>query len=256
MRVTKCHFCDRRYNEVDAYIKHLESAHMDLIPPDMEAGQFFYFLKTGKKEGKCVICGKPTGWNSKTNKYKRFCDNPKCKEKYIQTFQNRMIGKYGKITLLNDPEQQKLMLSHRHISGTYLWSDKVHKVTYTGSYEKEWFEFLDLVFDFDPTDIIAPSPHTYIYQYEGKNHFYIPDCFITSLNLEIEIKDGGDNPNMHPKIQEVDKVKEALKDQVMMSNGTFNYLKITNKDHEKFFKYLMLAKDKFANGDNKPIYML
>ena len=236
MKVTKCNFCDRRFNDVDTYINHLESNHMDIIPPDMSAGQFYYYLKTGKDKGKCVICGKPTGWNPKTNKYKRFCENPKCKEKYVQTFQNRMIGKYGKVTLLNDPEQQKIMLSHRSISGEYLWSDKVHKIPYTGSYEKEWFAFLDLIFDFDPTDIIAPSPHTYYYQYEGKDHFYIPDCFITSLELEVEIKDGGDNPNMHHKIQEVDKVKEQLKDQVMMTNGKFNYLKIYKMTANKQMK--------------------
>lgn len=255
--ITKCKFCDKRFNDVDHYVAHLEKAHSDIIPEDMTAYQFFYYLKTGKTHGNCVICKKKTEWNPKTNKYARFCNNPKCKEAYIDMFKNRMIGKYGKVSLLNDPEQQRLMLAHRKISGEYEWSDHIHKIPYTGSYELSFFEFLDTILDLDPEDIIAPSPHTYTYQYEGKNHFYIPDAFICSLSLEIEIKDGGDNANMHPKIQAVDKVKEQLKDQVMMSNSAqFNYLKIVNKNNARFFEYLMRAKENFANGIQKPIFMI
>lgn len=255
--ILKCKFCDKRFDDVDHYVAHLEKSHLDMIPKDMTPHQYYYYLKTGKLHGNCVMCKKPTKWNPKTNKYARFCENPKCKEAYIKMFQNRMIGKYGKVTLLNDPEQQKIMLANRKISGVYEWSDHIHKIPYTGTYEKSFFEFLDLIVDFDPDDIIAPSPHTYIYQYEGKDHFYIPDAFIGSLSLEIEIKDGGDNTNMHPKIQAVDKVKEKLKDQVMMSNGSqFNYLKIVNKDNQKFFEYLMKAKENVASGNNKPIFMI
>lgn len=253
----KCHFCDFRTPDVLKYTNHLEQAHGDLLPEGMGGDQFYYSLKTGKTHGKCVQCGKPTGWNEKTHKYHRFCDNPKCKEAYREIFKKRMIGKHGKITLLNDPAQQKLMLARRRISGEYQWSDNIHVSQYTGSYELEFLKFLDIVMDFDPEDVMAPSPHTYYYEYEGKKHFYIPDLFILSLNLEIEIKDGGDNPNTHPKIQNVDKVKEQLKDEVMKSNiHSFNYLKIVNKDHKKFLRYLEKAKEQFATGVTQPICML
>ena len=109
--------------------------------------------------------------------------------------------------------------------------------------------------NFDPADIMCPSHHTYYYEYNGKRHFYIPDFFIPSLQLEIEIKDGGDNPNMHHKIQDVDKVKEKLKDDVMKSNQ-FNYLKITNKDNKKFLDYLILAKEQNEDKNEKPIFMV
>lgn len=256
MSVIKCKYCDKYFNEPDQYVSHLEKYHSDMIPEDMCAYQFYYFLKTNKTHGNCVMCKKETTWNEKTHKYNRFCNNPKCKEKYIEIFRNRMVGKYGKITLLNDPEQQKKMLANRSISGVYEWSDG-KKIPYTGSYELSFLEFLDLVMDFDSSDIIAPSPHTYYYEYEGKKHFYIPDFFIPSLNLEIEIKDGGDNENNHPKIQAVDKVKEQLKDEVMKSNNkNFNYLKIVNKDNKKFFRYLEVAKSNFFNGIEKPIFMV
>ena len=252
-----CQFCNSMFLDIDGYVVHLEEDHEDMIPPDMVPWQFYYYLKTGKVNGSCVMCKKPTEWNDSTHKYNRFCNDPKCKEKYREIFRQRMIGKYGKVSLLNDPEQQKKMLAHRKISGEYTWSkDPRIKIPYTGSYEKKFLEFLDYDMNMDPNDIIAPSPHTYFYVYEGEKHFYIPDFFIPSLNLEIEIKDGGDNPNTHHKIQEVDKVKEKLKDDVMKSvKNSFNYLKIENMDHIKFLTYLQVAKVKFQNDEVEKIFM-
>ena len=250
-----CRFCDYFCYEADDFVSHLEKHHDEMIPEDMSPWQFSYYLRTGKTHGNCVICKGKTSWNEKTHKYNRLCEKPKCKETYINIFKNRMIGKYGKTTLLNDPEQQKKMLANRQISGEYTWRDHVHKTTYTGSYEKSFLEFLDVVMNFDPNDIIAPSPHTYWYTYEGQKHFYIPDFFIPSLELEIEIKDGGDNPNMHSKIQNVDKVKEKLKDDVMMNNQ-FNYIKIVNKDNTALFKFLELAKEREFDKVQKPIFII
>lgn len=257
MKVIKCKYCDTIFDNPDQYVSHIEKFHLSMIPSNMSSYQFYYYLKTGKSSGKCIMCGHETGWNDKTHKYKRFCENKKCKDKYVETFRNRMITKHGKITLLNDPEHQKKMLANRRISGTYRWSDGVAEIPYTGSYELSFLEFIDRVLDFDPSDIIAPSPHTYYYIYEGKKHFYIPDFFIPSLNLEIEVKDGGDNPNTHHKIQDVDKVKEMLKDEVMKSNSNnFNYLKIYNKNNEVLFKYLEIAKQQAFKGITKPIIMI
>lgn len=248
-----CKFCDFFCYSADDYVSHLEKHHNELIPENMTPWQFYYYLKTNKTHGNCIICKSETKWNETTHKYNRFCNNPKCKEKYREVFKNRMIGKYGKTTLLNDPEQQKIMLSKRKISGEYLWSDHVHVLQYTGTYEKSFLIFLDHVLNFDPNDILSPSPHTYWYDYEGKKHFYIPDFFIPSLDLEIEIKDGGDNPNNHHKIQEVDKVKEQLKDEVMKKNK-FNYIKIVNKENKKILEYLDKARENINN--DQPIYMI
>ena len=252
-----CKFCDTFFYDVSDLVAHVEKKHSDEIPEDMTPWQYVYFLRTGKKNGKCIICKNLTDWNEKTHKYNRFCNNPACKEKYKEEFRKRMIGKYGKVSLLNDPEQQKKMLANRKISGVYLWSDHVHETPYTGSYEQNFLEFLDHVLNFDPEDVIGPSPHTYYYVYENEKHFYIPDFFIPSLNLEIEVKDGGDNPNTHQKIQAVDKVKEKLKDQVMISNNVFNYIKIINKDNQRIIKYLEKAKENFIEGkEDSLIFML
>lgn len=248
----RCKLCQFICFSNDEYVSHLEDVHMDSIPEDMDGWQFLYYLKTGKTHGNCVMCKSPTTWNTVTHKYNRFCDKKSCKDRYRELFKTRMTGKYGKTTLLNDPEQQKKMLANRKISGKYIWRDRVHESTYTGSYEKSFLEFLDKVLGFNPDDVVTPSPHTYWYTYEGKRHFYIPDLFIPSLNLEIEIKDGGDNPNMHQKIQSVDKVKEALKDEVMKTSS-LNYLKITNKNNKKFLDFL--EKNKYNDEPERPIIM-
>ena len=241
-RRINCKHCSDFFYSVDDYATHLEKNHLEMIPPDMKVRQYIYFLNTGKTHGDCVVCKSPTKWNDATNKYHRFCENPKCKEIYREEFKRRMIGKYGKITLLNDPEQQKLMLARRKISGIYKWSDMIHETTYTGSYEFEFLEFLDHVMNFDPNDVMAPSPHTYYYVYNGEKHFYIPDFFISSLGLELEIKT---HENMHQKIQAVDVVKEKLKDQVMAGNkNTFDYLKIVDKNYMSLLDYLQKAKDR------------
>lgn len=253
-----CKFCERILKDEESYASHIDRMHHDMMIPGMVPRQFVYYLRTGKTHGSCVICKKETRWNDKTNKYHRFCDNPKCKEIYRETFKNRMMDKYGKVTLLNDPEQQKKMLAARKISGEYQWSDRnpLHKFNYTGSYEHDFLLFMDHVLDFDPSDIMMPSSHVYYYIYQNEKHFYIPDCFIPSLDLEIEIKDGGDNPNNHPKIQEVDKAKEHLKDEIFKSPKIpFNYLKIVNKEYMKFFKYLEEAKEQELEGNNRKIVM-
>lgn len=258
----ECKLCEdnhERFKTIEGLYSHLERKHHDEIPPDWSVEQFAYYLKTGKKHGTCVICKGKTKFNPKTGKYYRLCENPKCKEKNREIFEKRMIGKYGKVSLLDDPEQQKKMLANRSISGEYTWSDGTKK-TYTGSYEYDFLRFLDVLMDYPSRDVITPSPHTYYYEYEGKKHFYIPDVYIESLNLEIEIKDGGDNPNTHHKIQDVDKIKERLKDQVLLSQTSVSYIKITNKSYDTFMKYLMELKDQYNKLDRRekftPIFIL
>lgn len=240
----KCPLCGENFISIDGLQEHIEDDHEDEIPEDYSPMRYIYYLRTGKTHGNCIVCHRDTEWNETTHKYKRLCERTQCKDTYVKTFKNRMIGKYGKTTLLNDPDHQRKMLSHRKISGEYKWSDGSIK-TYTGSYELDFLKFLDLVMQYDSDDVMTPSPHTYYYIYENEKKFYIPDMFIPSLNLEIEIKDGGDNENKHPKIQKVDKVKEKLKDEVMMSIKDIDYIKVTNKDYDIFVKYLTKRKEEY-----------
>lgn len=246
----KCKICGKTFVDLTGLYTHIDKYHKSMIPKDMSVPQYYYYMKTGRTNGNCVMCKQPTTWNKNTSKYNRFCDNPACKEKYVAEFRKRMITKYGKVHLLNDPAKQREMLANRKISGTYRW-DNGHETAYTGSYELDFLKLLDNFFDWDPVDISMPSPHTYSYMHEGVERFYIPDVFIHSLDLEIEVKDGGDNPNMHHKIQDVDKVKEKLKDEVLMSQKAFHYIKITNKNYTNFFNFLKKAKEEFSKYEDE-----
>ncbi len=108
-----CKICREKYKSLEGLYSHIEEEHEELIPKDMSVEQYYYFMKTGKSHGNCVMCKGATKWNESTQKYHRFCSNPKCKEKYKEEFKKRMIGKHGKVHLLNDPEQQKKMLANR-----------------------------------------------------------------------------------------------------------------------------------------------
>ena len=210
---------------------HYETKHKNLIPPDMTGYQWFYFLLTKKDRGSCVICHKETDFNENTMKYCRFCNNPQCKQKYKEERDQRMIKKYGKVYLLDDPEMQKKMQAGRRIAGIYLWSDGKTKFQYLSSYEQDFLKYLDLELHWPASDLMSPSPHTYSYEYNDKSHFYMPDFFIPSLNCEIEIKSAArmDKQNQESKEKEIEKIK------LMKSlSNLFDFVIIFDKDYTDF----------------------
>lgn len=244
----KCPECGMSYKTLSGWGDHVRRLHPEIVPKGWSDARFFYYTLTGKSEGSCIQCHQPTEWNEATGKYSRYCNNPKCKQEYCKMAKQRMIDKYGKPHLLDDPDKQREMLKAKKNSGEYKFSTG-GKVGYVCSYERDFLMTCDIVLGLKATDIISPSPHNYVYMYEGKPHIYIPDFYIPDFNLEIEIKDGGDNPNMHHKIQEVDKVKEKLKDQVMIANPSVNYFKVVNKKYDDFYDFILNCKN--AIDDDK-----
>lgn len=241
-----CPICKTKFVDKNRLITHIEKKHGDSIPEGWTPARYENYLRTGMTHGTCIVDKAPTDWNESTQKYHRLCNNPECKKIMRENAKKNMINKYGKVHLLDDPEMQRKMIYSKKNSGAYIMEDdsgKEWKIMYDSSYGKHFLEMLDNFLNFSPEDIMGPSPHTYEYIYEGKSHAYIPDFYIPSLNLEVEIKDGGDNPNKMPKIQQVDKVKEKLKDEVMYSlRKQVNYIKIVNKDYSGFFQLLSKLK--------------
>jgi hypothetical protein len=200
--------------------------------------QYYYELThPGKSKTVCIVCHKPTEWNSETHKYHRLCGNPECREHLREAFKRNAMKKDGRYNYASDPEHQRKMLMHRRISGEYRFSDG-GMVAYTGTYEKDFLVICDDIIDINSKDICGPSPNQYSYIYEKETHFYIPDFYFPEYNLEVEIKEGGTNPNMHPKIQMVDKEKERLKDIVIRKREGLNYIKIVDKDYGAFLKLI------------------
>lgn len=246
MSTVKCKLCGKTLVDKASLVRHIDKVHGDQIPEDWTAARYENYLRTGKTHGSCVICKEDTEWNEATGKYCRFCGKQACKDKARKLAEENLLKKKG-VThsqMLNDPEFQRKMVYAKKTSGIYKFSTGSGntEIHYDSSYGKDFLEMLDYFMGFHEDDIMGPSPNTYVYKYEGKNHFYIPDFYIPSLNLEIEIKDGGDNPNKHPKIQAVDKVKESLKDEVMKKSKV-NYVKVSNKQYTAFYKMLFELKE-------------
>ena len=254
-KIHRCIYCNKQYVEYEGLMAHINKVHKNELPKNISAEQHMFNIRNNKTHGTCIICSNETKWNSNTNKYERLC-SLQCKEIYREQFKKRMMDKYGKEHLLNDAEQQKKMLANRKISGVYKWSDG-GEVSYTGSYELDFLRFLDVVMKFGSNDVITPAPQTFYY-HDGNNvkRFYIPDVYIPSLNLLVEIKDGGSNPNNHHKIQRVDKDKEHRKDELMKKQNKYNFLKLTDKDYSLFFDFLALAKKNNKESLKDPIVKL
>ena len=209
---------------------HYEEKHKDLLPPEMDGFRWFYFKLTGRTRGSCAECHNETEFNRINMKYSRFCNNPQCKQQYVDRAKKRMQTKYGKVHLLNDPEQQKKMQQGRHIAGIYQWSDGKTKFPYLSSFESDFLRHLDIDLKWPVADILMPSPHTYSYKYNDKDHFYMPDAFIPSMNLEVEIKDDG-NARRSDESREKDKIKDEL---MRSMSQLINYIKIVGKKYDEF----------------------
>jgi hypothetical protein len=244
MRFYRCKYCDfkipvNKHKGIKSskYIMglHYDDKHKDLIPDDMSGFQYFYYLLTKKERGACVICKNPTDFNEVSMKYSRFCNNPKCKETYKKERDERMIRKYGKVHRLDEPEVQKEMQQNRSIAGTYQWSDGNTKISYLSSYELHFLKYLDLDLKWPAGDILGPSPNIYNYEYNGKSHYYMPDFFIPSLKMEIEIKSSVRMERQNPE----SRAKEKIKDELLKScSDRVKYIMILDKNYEEFNKMI------------------
>ena len=139
----------------------------------------------------------------------------------------------GKDGQMKDPEHQKKMLAARKISGVYVWKDGT-KTPYVASFERDFLLFLETMLpNFNPSDIIGPAPQVFYYMYKGEKHFYIPDFYITSLNLIIQIKSA---ENKHYRERDIEK---ELAEDAAVDETQYNYIKIYDKDYEEFYDFIL-----------------
>lgn len=246
--MVKCPICGRTKSKKQELIDHVEAEHSSEIPKNMSTAQFIYSKVHGRSYGLCRVCGKPTTWNEKTGKPNQNCGSPECKEVIKKTAQERMLKTYGKVSLMDDIEHQEAMLAKRRISGVYTWSDKVHKFTYTGTYEKYAIEWLDKVMDLDPEQIQMPGP-VLPYKFEGKIKYWITDIYLMDFNLIIEIKAGRDE-NTHPGFAHNRDLEDA-KDAAMQKQKQFNYAKVTHKSMTKLLPIFAKIRENNLNFTSK-----
>ena len=246
-RKYKCPYCNKKY-ERPKLITHINRVHEDMIPEGYTATRIVFDVANPNTKHVCRICGRDVEWNEKAGRYNVLCGNPKCKEAMREEYKKNMIRVKGTYNILNDPEQQKAMLAGRRISGKYKFQDG-GVVEYTGTYEKNFLEFLDNVMNIPSSDIMAPGP-TMEYEYNGKKHIYIPDFYYIPYNLIIEVKDGGDNPNTKTSSSmTASREKTIAKEKVVSDRGEYNYLRLTNNQFDQFIDILMDIKENITNGN-------
>lgn len=242
-----CPYCD--YHDIsDKLIRHISNKHEDMIPKGYTAARIVYNIRNKRDHGVCMICKKETEWNETNMRYKPFCSKT-CHDKYVKRFESNMIRVRGKARILDDPEQQAKMLANRKISGSYRFTDGgVH--TYTGSFEHKTLEFLDKVLGVKSNELMCPGP-TLEYSYGGKTHKWITDIYWIDLNLVIEVKDGGDNPNKREMISY--REKQIEKERMITDKGEFNYLRLTNNNFEQLFEIIAEIKRNTLEDNKSPI---
>ena len=249
MKRYPCPYCNETYHR-DNLVKHIERKHDDEIPEGYTAYRLVYDIVNNKHgHGNCTVCGNPTKWNEKRQKYERLCGNPKCYETVKKTYQKRMMKVYNKTHLLDDPKQQEKMLANRRISGKYKWSDG-KEFTYTGKYELNLMKFLDEVLEFDSSEVIAPGP-VLEYTYGGKTRHWITDFLLLPYNLIIEVKDGGKNPNTRTMTEY--RAKQIAKEKMITNMGEYNYLRLTDNDFSQLFTMLAELKMQVVEDKVTPI---
>ena len=242
-RFYKCPYCEERKSRTDL-VYHIDEEHEDMIPQDYTASRVVFNYINKKESGKCIMCGKETKWNEKVWRYDRLCSN-KCHDNYVKMVKSRMVNKYGKEHILDDPEQQKKMLSNRKISGSYKFSDGGVR-EYVGSYERKLLEFYDKVLQVPSKDIMTPGP-IIEYTFKGKKHTWITDLYYVPANLVHDVKDGGDNPNNREMGEYRD--KQIAKEKAIKELDKYNYIRLTNNNFQQLL--LILSELKELMMDNK-----
>ena len=252
----KCPICQKSYKDVTAFGTHMRAEHPGTIPEEWTDLRYAYYVHTGRDRGHCRECGGETPWNETTGSYAKICGSELCKKKFRDRVMAGMRARYGKVSLLDDPKYRERMLTGRKIAGEHTFADG-GKVSYMGTLEKQFLIMLDKFFRFPSADIMSPSPNRYKYYYKNPNdplhegeHWYVPDFYIPSCNLEIELKAGS---NQRPKNLMIDVVKDAYKDVAMLRNPMVSYIKIYETDYHVFFQVFADLARKQQTGDKTPI---
>lgn len=240
-----CPYCGKRFLR-DKLVIHIDDNHEDEIPKDFTATRLVYHIVNKRPynyHGKCTECKGPTPWDENKGRYDRQCGKKSCHDSYVAKFEANMRRTRGVTRISQTDEGQRKMLANRRISGEYRWSDGTIK-TYTGRYEKDALEFMDQVMNLKSTDLIVPGP-TLEYTLDGETHMYIPDMYYQPYDLIIEVKDGGSNPN-NRNMPEYRK-KQIAKEEHIIKNTTYNYIRLTDNDLSQLLKVFLDLKMQFVD---------
>jgi hypothetical protein len=250
----KCCYCDQRFERPQLHL-HIQRKHEDLIPEGWTALRVAFMVVNKKSEGHCIICKSLSDWNEDKGRYERLCNKQQCHDAYKKMAEERNKKRYGTGRPQSDPryaeDMQKRALAGRRGAGKYKFKDG-GEVQYLGTYELKLLEFMDKVMNCKSEDIMAPGP-SFKYKWKGKEHLYIPDFYYIPYNLLIEIKDGGDNPNKNPSMQEYKTLQQQAKEDAVRASKKFNYIRQTNNDFGQLMSMMAVLKYNILNDHYDPV---
>jgi|AntAceMinimDraft_18_1070375.scaffolds.fasta_scaffold03816_3 hypothetical protein len=253
-KLFKCEECDLKFKSLQSL-----SVHIGLYHYKDKRIYYDKWLKT-KKEGSCVICGKPTKFESIKYGYKNCC-SIKCKNIYAhiqskqacnkkykvdyplqskeiqETMKKTVQSKYQCDYYVQSKEYKKEMMLRYNVESTLqsteLFNKGFKKRIQSGlkiknfrdtnlTYQGSYeLDFLEKFYDKIDIKNGASVP----YLFEGKNKVYHSDFYIPSKNLIIEIKNS--------YLYERDKSKIKAKEKAIVSND-FKYMIIIDKNYSNF----------------------
>lgn len=243
----KCMTCGSRFGTYKELHDHFVKYHKDKYQ-NVDDVDKILFDERNPGPHLCVICKKrECEWNNKTKKYYRICNSEECHKLARSRFSKNMKKIYGTDNLCADPEHQAAMLANRKISGQFKFNDGV-LINYVGKYELDFLQHCVNALDFTSFDVIDAPEKTYIKYYDSIiqcERYYIPDFYIPKYDLVIEIKDSSKYP--------IDsKLKTKMKENAVVKNNKYNYIKIVDKEYKDFDQLISyFDKNNYVEEKNK-----
>lgn len=230
----RCPICNHNSKNKEGLLIHIEDEHEDEIPTGWSANKYYYYVTHGNKTtGHCRECRIEVEFDESLGRPPVLCGAQKCKDSFSAKSKANAEKRTKGDKEGYESNKQRNALEGRKISGRYVWSDKTEK-SYAGKQENKLLWALDNLAELPSYEVFSPCPFDIYYlDEESKYRMYIPDVYIISLNLVIEVKeDRKTNPNTHPKILKVDRVREQLKDKAILELNEFHYYKYQGDDDE------------------------
>lgn len=245
-KVHACPFCDYKFKEKPKLYNHMKNEHEEDLQNLTPAHIYFNYRNRARYSlynmfGKSRGSGKPTLFDEVSERYHLFADDAD-KKLYVKTFENRMMRIHGKKRLTDDIEVQREMLYNRKIAGTYTFTDG-GEITYLGSYEKNFLEYIDQKLGISSKDIIAEPPQMVVpYTYQGKERQHMPDFYIIPMDCIINIKN--DSKPRRDLIEREFAQDKAIVNHLLKGKGKGRkYLKIVENDFREFNKLFEKMKE-------------
>jgi len=228
----RCPDCPISYTAPSYLYDHVKKIHEDLIPDGVSVKQYVFNRRNNKTHGSCTICKKETKWNEELIRYERFCSDD-CKKEARRRFMKNAKKRLGTSNPAADPEHQMKAIKGRGYSGEYKFKDG-GVVGYSSSYELDFLKMLDEDMKF-PSKEVEQCDIIFWIHFNGKKHFHIPDFYLPSFKLIVNIKTF---ENKNSNIQTTAKLRQQLSDKAIIDDGSYHYILILDKDYTSFINLI------------------